>query len=1851
MPQLARPAARVLVYLAVAVSMPLLLGATPSPQESPPQVSQVSLNVQEVPATGRREAILTVDRYGRYSVRAESAQGTSVELIDRMAGSLGSSGEPGRENGRLDLILDRGTYKLVLASHENGKGAAKLRATPFAEKQEPVSLLPETRQVEVSLGDLEQHSWWLEVSERREVRAEAAGRHLADLRLWRDGSWLEGVEPECVAVQPVTGRPLLRCRLAAILEPGFYRLSAYGGLPQPWAEGADEQPLWVRWGNPALPEAGRRRFVASPFGEDWYRLPDNVNFARLELPEALPAGVEMRWVRTGRQFSTYYGNTGEITKESVPPAAEVFVPGRPADDEPEPETEEATEEEASEEESTEEEYVEEEASGEEQVEEETEEVDEEQEGEEATEAEAATELPVWQLWLSVTTAPGQSYILQQLELRDAYMFSAEGPHWVSSVHAGAAVDSIDATALVTVQAPGEEERLLTSSAIPLDPDSSWSRRFNLLGPATLYLEVKQAGRYRVAATDVELRARVEPFLITPPQNYEPPRFQGSNSAWDLDPGFYVLTLNPEEQGIVTLRIQGKDAAAAAQPARGAVRFAPIELDPLNNYRAWFNNQPGVRAGLVVRPWPVDLIRPLPVAQRPGEPLEVAFTLDRSGTLRAEAEDGTRLMVSLDGGDWAEEAPVFPGEHKVAVRNDRQQTVLYSLGVEPLELQSGSPLPPLPSAAAALPDFPVLRPGAPQWLDLERNATATFLLQSDKPALYEIRSTGLLATSGLLRTRTVPELRAEEENGVGRNFLLQQYLREGDYQVTVGTLGRSRGHLGVEIAATPIDDAGELRAGMPARWTLPAGRGAVWRFTITEPGTYDLKAEGLQDIFHGRLEDADGWPIEKPGEQLNISRDFAPGTYRLVVLPQPVDSRALVVLKRQPEPLRLTGHGPHILPLDTVVEHQWVEPEGNAPRQPDLWRFTVPARINATVSLTEEMQGTLRRVDLSPVDVAQVPPGRSWTGELEAGTYELAAECSRRNNLVRYEVAVRPEELVAGLTRRIHVPSSLLVSVGKDGLIELSSVAPFDVRARLVDMNGRVVAEGDDRPDGWDFLLFQRFAPGPYVLHVDPVGRAEAEAEISMRAAAEVAAEPLALPYQGEVRLTEDVQIRPLTVGSRADLLLVAAKSKDSLGLSVEAQDGSGWRTLGTAIDRSPRLEIPLEAGNRSYRLRLWSLDRQGTPVRLTTAALNAPEIGESELRRGTALREVPGFDPPLGAAVVDLDRPGVFKVIDAGTTLRSGGAPGRPLRPVISGAGDEGVLSAPGERVWLVREGKTRTVKAERIEAAPGLDGGVRFPLPPEGAVLDLGHGDKREGSGPLVALASAPAGQPGVRIDEHGETGGPNATIMAIGGGKALAVALEPRKPVARVWSAHDEGNTEDGRTEEVRLAWHRFPAPVQEDLALGVRDGELTGLTARRFTLPTGQRRVRLALGEGTAAVLSRHISGRSEVLSTSWQGGVPFEEVLEDDGAATHLTLLHLREDADPFSLELLPRGTEDDLQLRTGDPVERRLDRAGVLRLGIPVSGAGTPPARTLHLRGAGAEALVLGRDGQVRRGIDLPLPSGGTVLVRHGAGLLLAWVDQEGTEESGLWGLAGPDAVTPQPIRTPARQPLAGDHTWLSVSTDQPRVLHLRTTGPVVTLLQRGASAGREVDIHPDGARLDVYLPAGPATIGLRAVAGTQLSGFADLTTTPVTALGEGLGPAMLLPAGATRWFSFRLSHQGPVGAGVSSADDRVELDLYDAAGHKLAGSEGGLVRMLDLKPGDYLLALRAPADGPPVNARPALAGIVLPDTGPPGDVIQQYLQQAGEEETAPADETEAEEGSATEESETVAPETGSGRES
>ncbi len=170
------------------------------------------------------------------------------------------------------------------------------------------------------------------------------------------------------------------------------------------------------------------------------------------------------------------------------------------------------------------------------------------------------------------------------------------------------------------------------------------------------------------------------------------------------------------------------------------------------------------------------------------------------------------------------------------------------------------------------------------------------------------------------------------------------------------------------------------------------------------------------------------------------------------------------------------------------------------------------------------------------------------------------------------------------------------------------------------------------------------------------------------------------------------------------------------------------------------------------------------------------------------------------------------------------------------------------------------------------------------------------------------------------------------------------------------------------------------------------------------------------------------------------------------------------------------------------------------------------------------------------------------------------------------------------------------------------------------MLKRG-DAPPEVEVHPTGTVLDAYLGE-----NLRSSA----CGHWVEVCSPApprsrrhrwSPIREGLGPEVLLAAGASRLFSFSVTQAGPIGIGVRANPDVVDCTLLDRNGNRLGS---GVVQMPTLKPGTYLLALHAPTGSGPVSARPALAGVELPSTGPPEDVVREYMKLATAPEPTPA---------------------------
>ena len=300
----------------------LVSTALPLTATEPPAAPTVQPG--RVPAAGRHSALATAFAFGRYAIAAASKQGVALQLVDRMAGPGVVRGTPGEADGRLDVFLDRGQVKLLVEGHPAASGEATLSVREFTELHAPQApLLVEHKLVSAALGDFEQRSWWVSVESARQVAFEAAGRHLADLRLWRDGVWLVDFRARAGGRRAAPGAG--RCWPAGWprgWSPGSTCSRPTAAPAQTWAAGGEERPFHLRWGVPSLPEALRRRYEVGPFGVDRFLVPGTATFVRLELPEARSVELGVTDYST-RHPSGRPAPWRDIDKKTVAPVAEL----------------------------------------------------------------------------------------------------------------------------------------------------------------------------------------------------------------------------------------------------------------------------------------------------------------------------------------------------------------------------------------------------------------------------------------------------------------------------------------------------------------------------------------------------------------------------------------------------------------------------------------------------------------------------------------------------------------------------------------------------------------------------------------------------------------------------------------------------------------------------------------------------------------------------------------------------------------------------------------------------------------------------------------------------------------------------------------------------------------------------------------------------------------------------------------------------------------------------------------------------------------------------------------------------------------------------------------------------------------------------------------------------------------------------------------------------------------------------------------------------------------------------------------------------------------------------------------
>ncbi|MEQ1569763.1 MAG: hypothetical protein ABMA64_29275, partial [Myxococcota bacterium] len=769
-----------------------------------------------VPAAGRHEVVFDVAKFGRYAVSVRTAQGASVQLVDALAGPGARSGVPGSVDGRVDLFLDRGEIKVVVQGDPAATGDATVTVAPFVDAASTAPVLPEHRRVDADLQDLRQRSWWIDIPEARTVQLDLAARHLGDLRLWQDGSWLVDAEPQCTTITPAVGQPWRRCALSTSLEPGLYLVTAYGAPSLPWANASPAAPMVARWGGAPLGDAGRQPGTLGPSGYELYEVGDDVGMVSLALPGT--GGVAA--VAWGADPLARSGSAS-IDAESRRPMAQLSVGG----------------------------------SG--------------------------------KRFVTVSGSPGQPYDLTWFRPSSGEVGIPIGRWFVGTIHPFDPADVLDPTGVVyRTTAKGEVVRA-ASHGFVLDGARPIERTFNLGSTVRVLLDVTAAGTYRADLSGVTGGVRVRPLTLP-----QPPAYVDFTESTPLGRGLYEVELSASPAGIATVRIGdasllgqarravGGSAASAVQ--RPAVQFAALDVEAPVTLSL---RTPSTPFGLVMRELPIDPRSPLPITLVPGESIDVPVSIEEPGVLYARAVDGQAIPFSVDGGGLANSARLDAGEHVVRIRDDRAKPLQASLSFLVDRLSPDRPLPALAAARlAAIPKFQAVSSTAPAGFDLEQGRSKTLALTIDGHGLYRIESTGLLATEGAVRTRVVTRLAEARANGVGRNFSVAGYLRGGDYQVTVSTLGSSAGHLGVRLVRARVDDGGSLPLSAEARATVPAQAAIRYTFEVVEPGRYQLEHRGPPGPFRCRIEDGDGWPIVEPDLPCSRELDLLPGRDVVVGMP-------------------------------------------------------------------------------------------------------------------------------------------------------------------------------------------------------------------------------------------------------------------------------------------------------------------------------------------------------------------------------------------------------------------------------------------------------------------------------------------------------------------------------------------------------------------------------------------------------------------------------------------------------------------------------------------------------------------------------------------------------------------------------------------------------------------------------------------------------------------------------------------------------------------------------------------------------------------------------------------------------
>lgn len=1672
------------------------------------QLSKSFLEKTDFSAKGINNVILNVHTYGRYAIQANSKQGTFIRLIDQMAGVIAERGIVGKEDGRIDIILDAGTYKVRTFSPSDGVGRLKLSLNSFhnENKKLDISKIPVLGKFKIeerSLKDYQQHSFWIETKNREPFIFEALGRNLSSCRLWHEGNWLTDILPKISTYEPQSGRPMTHVEFYQTIEPGLYLMQCYGGQALKWANDDKTNPFYARMGIPTLGDQGFKFIELSPFGRDFFVLSDKPDFFQLTRDEKeLTLLSVKRWDFESSRFrSDRYESEASITKKSRIPWCQT-----------------------------------EGSKGRRQL-------------------------------VSITAKPGDTIKFTYFKRYDYSDFNSQmntwsakqNKHWISSIESEGGIESIDLTGYIFNK---KTKEIIQAHTLEIGKGKALSRQINLQGDLSVVLKVNNNGTYTVEEdTTFNGKAHYKFYRLFADNRRNLKEFTISNPSDEVKllSGYYRLKIYSKSKGILKFTLQEKSLTGQIKSLMKnnllfkAGIFNSKKKSKTKDNKAddnyvkksqgiiwpnapkWnsklqfgFSIRPGIAFGMVTRRLPVNLDQGLPLILLPNQSVEIPLSVKKSRRIHIDHRKDSSFQMLVNGSIIPNHANLKQGKYKITFKNSGKTKSVFTLQTVPIPIAILTPSQIKKTVDNSIKGYRIISENQPLFEKFDRNEKKTFMLSVQLPGLYRIETSGRLRTALKIRTKTIVSLFSGESNGIGRNALVQQYLKPGEYKVTASTEGSSKGWAGIHLNRNSIKKAGFVKPGDIKRTTLAANEALQYQLRIDKDDEYLIKSLGLNKKFNSRLEDEQGWPLFTSLRSREFEIFLSQGIYHLYSLPEPLESRRVISITKMAEEKPLKGKGPHQISLNQKISHTWRHTEDS---QPDRYQIFIPAQLKARIYLSEGFEGQLQLENDTEVTQFKLKENQYLEDDFGPGEYTLRISRTEKDDYVPYQLTIWTDDLANGIEKKINtLPKTIKVKVADDSMVEIYSQGSVDVKARLerdFDMNsGPLMAKNDDRENDWNFQIFKRLKKGEYVLKLDSGPSGTKKFIIGMRELKNQTVSQMNIPFKLTQTFSHNrLLVIPIIV-PQPGLFRFKISGENSIGLALL----KGEKTIAESREE---LILPLRQ-NQKYSLLAWSLDKGQTTADLSASIL----VGDLLSLKRHEDRMIEFTEKKTS----------VFQVKGAGlSTYTLEGSRDLLLCPAESEIACSSIPDSPvtfkSGKGWLIGVQPQTTEKLKIQSLTLNRDAPIRASLGNQPLYFSF----KNKASTPNLISVISLGERVGLTLNKNTNTEFvPSWQSMVINPSNTLTFSAESGVIYGRVWLTKATDNIN-----QVRLTTQTFQSLPEKPLNQKVIETAIPAKKSQIISLANDINAVEVTLTKGltlgysrqgqTVAMVSADTDNTSEILPVN--GGKLI--LFNPSNAEGFFRYKPFRKIADHIS---------NSADIEASKLFEKVFHDQGKFEIHVKQ----IPANQSLFIDGSYQNALFFMDDGRIQRfdsdgTLDLSQTTrNGIVRFNYTPGYIQVWYGFANKKDDYLID----SAALPQVIDLPGNQVSLFDTTqqW-QFTTDRLSYLSIATKASGATFVLSGDNVIRSgIGVDSDSRDIHTLLSPGSYRIITRPLNGIAQSGILKIQQVFPQQLEEGTSLNILkfINPGENHLYEIDIKAEDTnVGLGVRAQHETVNVQVFD----------------------------------------------------------------------------------------------------